>query len=152
MVNTSSLNLSPSSLSSPSAHLYVQMSQDPNPQQPLKDLTNIPYFSSNWHNLSWSPWVPFSAAKEEFRFIPKDPDLYRIRPAGKEFLMYIGETRRTVHQRINWLRQWHIGMALWIMQAPGSITVCERLHKYWKLYDDDLHQMWGPSLQVTCMK
>jgi hypothetical protein len=59
----------------------------------------------NWCNLSWSPWVPFSAAKEEYRFIPKDPGLYRIRPAGKDFLMYIGETRRTVHERINELRQ-----------------------------------------------
>ncbi len=41
---------------------------------------------------------------EEFREIPKEPGLYRIRPAGKDFLMYIGETRRTVHERLNELR------------------------------------------------
>jgi hypothetical protein len=51
------------------------------------------------------PWVPFTADKEEFRIIPKEPGLYRIRPAGKDFLMYIGETRRTLHQRLNELRQ-----------------------------------------------
>jgi len=81
------------------------MSPDPDPVQPPTDIWNKTYFKSDWLNLSWSPWVPFSAAKEEFRFIPKDPGLYRIRPAGKEFLMYIGETRRTVHERINELRQ-----------------------------------------------
>ncbi|MDP2796944.1 MAG: hypothetical protein Q8N94_05455 [Methanoregula sp.] len=34
----------------------------------------------------------------------KSPCLYRIRPINKDFLMYIGETRRTVHQRVNELR------------------------------------------------
>ena len=81
------------------------MSPDPDPLQPLTDIWNINYFKSDWCNLAWSPWVPFSAAKEEYRAIPKEPGLYRIRPAGKEFLMYIGETRRTVHELINELRQ-----------------------------------------------
>jgi hypothetical protein len=49
--------------------------------------------------------VPFTATKEEFRQIPREPGLYRIKPVGKDFLMYIGETRRTVHERINELRQ-----------------------------------------------
>jgi len=63
------------------------------------------YFSQDWCNLSWSPWIPFSANRYEFRAIPKGPGLYRIRPAEKDFLMYIGETRRTLHQRLNELRQ-----------------------------------------------
>jgi hypothetical protein len=54
--------------------------------------------------LPWSPWVPFTTTKEEFRQIPREPGLYRIKPIGKDFLMYIGEMRRTVHERINELR------------------------------------------------
>ena len=62
------------------------------------------YFEANWCSLPWSPWVPFTAGKEEFRVIPKKPGLYRIRSTGKDFLMYIGETSRTVYERINELR------------------------------------------------
>jgi hypothetical protein len=62
------------------------------------------YFEDDWLSLPWSPWVPFTADKHEFRQIPKEPGLYRIRPVGKDFLMYIGETRRTVHERVNELR------------------------------------------------
>ena len=65
---------------------------------------NPNYFSENWCSLPWTPWVPFTADKHEFRTIPKEPGLYRIRPVGKDFLMYIGETRRTVHERLNELR------------------------------------------------
>lgn len=62
------------------------------------------YFSLVWSSLSWSEWVPFTAEKHEFREIPREPGLYRIRPAGRDALMYIGETRRTLHQRLNELR------------------------------------------------
>lgn len=75
----------------------------PDPDHPI-ELEAIPYFSGTWCSLPWSPWVPFSATKEEFRTIPKAPGLYRIRPAGKNFLMYIGGTGRTLHQRLNNLR------------------------------------------------
>lgn len=63
------------------------------------------FFSPNWCSLSWSPWVPFTATKEEFRQIPKEQGVYRIRPANGNFLMYIGQTGRTVRSRINELRQ-----------------------------------------------
>jgi hypothetical protein len=76
----------------------------PDPDQPPADLNEREYFSENWCSLPWTPWVPFTADKEEFRTIPKVPGLYRIRPTGKDFLMYIGETRRTLHQRLNELR------------------------------------------------
>jgi hypothetical protein len=72
------------------------------PGQP--DPEDFDYFSYNWCDLCWSPWIPFTAAKEEFREIPAEPGIYRIRPAGKDFLMYIGETKRTVHQRLQDLR------------------------------------------------
>jgi hypothetical protein len=64
----------------------------------------LDFFSSTWCSLTWTPWVAFTATKEQFRTIPKEPGLYRIRPTGKDFLMYIGETRRTLRERINELR------------------------------------------------
>ena len=76
----------------------------PDPDQTPADLNDREYFSENWCNLPWTPWVPFTADKEEFRTIPKEPGLYRIRPIGKDFLMYIGETKRTLHQRLHELR------------------------------------------------
>jgi hypothetical protein len=74
------------------------------PDIPLIDTEEIPYFFDNWCSLPWSPWVPFTADKHTFKEIPHDPGLYRIRPAGKDFLMYIGETRRPLHQRLSDLR------------------------------------------------
>ena len=61
-------------------------------------------FNTDWSSLPWTKWIPFTADKHTFREIPKKPGLYRIRPIGKDCLMYIGETRRTVHQRVNELR------------------------------------------------
>jgi len=76
----------------------------PDPDQLPAELPGRDYFSYTWSSLPWSPWVPFTATKEEFRQIPREPGLYRIKPAGKDFLMYIGETRKTVHERLNELR------------------------------------------------
>ncbi|WP_321508205.1 hypothetical protein [uncultured Methanoregula sp.] len=81
---------------------------EPEPE-PAESLTpagcdDLPWFTLTWQNLPWSPWVPFSATKQEFRIIPHVPGLYRIRPAGKDFLLYISETSRTLHQRLNELR------------------------------------------------
>jgi hypothetical protein len=64
----------------------------------------LDFFSPNWCSLPSTPWVPFTAGKEEFRVIPKELGLYRIRPTGKDFLMYIGETQRALHERLNEFR------------------------------------------------
>ncbi|MCX6683520.1 MAG: hypothetical protein NTZ37_02140 [Methanoregula sp.] len=110
----------------------------PDPDQTPIDPEDRDYLSYTWSSLPWSPWFPFTATKEEFRQIPHEPGLYRIRPAGKDFLMYIGETRRTVHERLNELRHtlkrtdlmpWHdpIGEAppLWAWQdAEGFSYEC----------------------------
>jgi len=80
------------------------MSPDPDQPEPLPATTHPDYLTSTWCSIPWTPWVPFTADKEEFRTIPKEPGLYRIRPAGKDFLMYIGETKRTLHQRLHELR------------------------------------------------
>jgi hypothetical protein len=80
------------------------MSPDPDQPEPEINSTNPEYLTPTWCSHSWTPWVPFTATKEQFREIPKEPGLYRIRPAGKDFLMYIGETKRQLHQRLHELR------------------------------------------------
>ncbi len=72
---------------------------------PSFDPEDIPYFFDNWCSLPWTPWVPFNADKRTFGMIPHEPGLYRIRPAGKDFLLYIGVTGRTLHKRMSDLRQ-----------------------------------------------
>lgn len=80
------------------------MSPDPDQQDPEIPIDNRTYLTPTWCSLPWTPWVPFTADKEEFRTIPQEPGLYRIRPTGKDFLMYIGETRRQLHWRLHELR------------------------------------------------
>jgi hypothetical protein len=110
----------------------------PDPDQSPIDSEDRDYLSYTWSSLPWSPWVPFTATKEEFRQIPKEPGLYRIKPVGKDFLMYIGETRRTTHERLSELRHtlkrtglmpWHDPMGeappLWAWQdAEGFAYEC----------------------------
>jgi len=78
------------------------MPSDPEPQISESNDTNIP--SSAGDSLSWSPWVPFTADKQEFRQIPTEPGLYRIRPMGEDFFLYIGETRTSLYKRLGDLR------------------------------------------------
>ena len=80
------------------------MSPDPDQPEPPATISNPEYLTPAWCSLPWTPWVPFSADKEEFRIIPREPGLYRIRPNNKDFLMYIGETKRPLHQRLHELR------------------------------------------------
>ncbi len=70
----------------------------------VNELPAKEFFSETWASLPWTPWIPFTADKYELRQIPKEPGLFRIRPAGKDFLMYIGETKKILHQRLADLR------------------------------------------------
>jgi hypothetical protein len=76
----------------------------PLPETRPENLDDFEYFSEVWLDLDWSPWVPFDAPREFF-YIPKEPGVYRIRPAGKDFLMYIGETGQSLHKKLAELRQ-----------------------------------------------
>jgi hypothetical protein len=69
------------------------------------DPEDIPYFFDNWCTLPWSGWVPFNADKPTYHTLPKEPGVYRIRPAGKDFLMYIGSSGQPLHTRLSGLRQ-----------------------------------------------
>ncbi len=67
-------------------------------------MTSFRYLSQNWCNLSWSPWIRFTSGSQQFSNIPKQPGVYRVKPIDSELLMYIGQTGRTLHQRLNELR------------------------------------------------
>ena len=82
-------------------------------------------FSANWCGLEWTSWVPFSTTSRTLDSIPDTPGLYRIRPAGQDFLMYIGWTGGSLRQCFSGIRQnatkvvmpwndpWPVAPALW---------------------------------------
>ncbi|MDD4126521.1 MAG: hypothetical protein PHV39_02395 [Methanomicrobium sp.] len=62
------------------------------------------YFSDKWCDLSWSGWVPLKNKNKELSILPKSPGLYRVRPIGKDFRIYIGQTGRSLRERMGQLR------------------------------------------------
>ena len=81
------------------------MLPEPLPRTIPDDILDISWFAEDWQCLPWSPWVSFSAGRQEFLLIPKEPGLYRIRPTGGNHLMYIGRTGKMLHQKLAGLRQ-----------------------------------------------
>jgi len=63
------------------------------------------YFSSNWLDLEWSAWISFNANNLEWRRLPKAPGLYRVRAKNNDSLVYVGETGRTLRERLSALRK-----------------------------------------------
>jgi len=55
--------------------------------------------SSNWCNIDWTPWVSFTD-KEGFKIFPNKPGFYRVRALGRDELFYIGQTGRTLRERV----------------------------------------------------
>ena len=51
-----------------------------------------PYFSKDWCGLTWTNWIKLKAGIEERKIIPKLQGVYRVRPMGENFLVYIGQT------------------------------------------------------------
>jgi hypothetical protein len=52
------------------------------------------YFSSNWCSLNWVPWIRIKTKREERKIIPNSQGVYRVRPRGKDFLVYVGQTNQ----------------------------------------------------------
>jgi len=107
-----------------------------------RDPETIDHFFDNWCNLPWTEWVPFNATKQVFNRIPREPGIYRIRPVGKEYLVYIGETKRSLRERLQNLRlelakaegmPWsdpHAeAPALWAYQAGRRADHDEEMHR-----------------------
>lgn len=67
-------------------------------------MIEVDYFSDKWCDLSWSGWVPLKNKNNELSLLPKSPGLYRVRPIGKDFLIYIGQTGRSLRERMGQLR------------------------------------------------
>jgi len=55
------------------------------------------------NNLQWSEWVLFEPPVEGFRTLPKTPGLYRVRATGHTRLVYIGQTGRSLRERVRTL-------------------------------------------------
>ena len=82
-------------------------------------------FSPDWGGLMWTSWVPFSTTSRTLDSIPETPGLYRIRPTGQDFLMYVGWTGGSLRQCFSGIRQnttrpvmpwndpWPVAPALW---------------------------------------
>ena len=55
--------------------------------------------SKNWFGLKWTPWVHFRDPGS-FQYFPGFPGVYRVKPVGKNQLYYIGQTGRTLKERL----------------------------------------------------
>lgn len=54
--------------------------------------------SLSWRGLHWTPWKDISTLT--CSDLPKIPGIYRIRPKTKDFLIYLGQTSRTLDHRV----------------------------------------------------
>ena len=61
-----------------------------------------PFLTSVWCELPWTDFVPFS--RRSSRDFPSGPGMYRVRVAGAERLAYVGETGRSLRERLTALR------------------------------------------------
>lgn len=64
---------------------------------------NQSYMEENWANLTWSPWYSFNEILESSHLLPKSPGMYRIRAMGQNKFMYIGQTGRSLRERVKGL-------------------------------------------------
>jgi hypothetical protein len=81
--------------------------------------------SADWCSLEWTSWVSFNTTSRTLENVPATPGLYRIRPAGQNFLMYIGWTGGSLRECFAGIRQnatkfampgndpWRVAPALW---------------------------------------
>lgn len=126
------------------AQCTAQMLPDPAPGtgKVPEDPDDPEFVSELWHDLDWSPWVPFDAPRE-YWYIPKEPGLYRIRPVGKDFLMYIGETGQTLHKKFAGFRQALRRADLMPWSDPHEAAPC--LWAYWVEWVKDLPLQASPE-------
>ena len=63
----------------------------------LKRTESTP-ISEDWNGLRWTNWIEISNLTKND--LPKFPGIYRIRPKGLNFLIYLGQTSRTLDTRV----------------------------------------------------
>ena len=59
--------------------------------------------AADYLGLDWSPWVPLDPAAGDIGNLSTDPGLYRVRHPSRDRLMYIGETGRSIRERVGGL-------------------------------------------------
>jgi hypothetical protein len=59
------------------------------------------FLGRSWCELPWTKWVHFS--DEDFEALPDQAGFYRVRPVGKKELMYVGQTGRSLRDRLKTL-------------------------------------------------
>lgn len=59
----------------------------------------------DWCGLAWTDWIPFDAPTGEFQAVPTGPGLYRVRVQGQPVFAYIGQTGRSLRERLGDLRR-----------------------------------------------
>ena len=72
--------------------------------QPSEDQSTPPYFSESWGGHLWTEWISLENKNREILQITTKPGLYRVRITGEQRLAYIGQTGRSLRQRIRKLR------------------------------------------------
>jgi len=55
------------------------------------------------NSLTWSAWVSFRTQHDAFSTLPTNPGVYRVRPVGHNQLIYIGQTGRSLRERVRTL-------------------------------------------------
>ena len=91
-------------------------------------------FSLGWCNFEWTPWISFGTTSRTLDAIPDKPGLYRIRPAGQDFLVYIGWAGGSLRECFMGIRQgvtkpvmpkndpWPVAAALWAWRDAKRYT------------------------------
>lgn len=64
------------------------------------------YIDPSWCGHAWSAWVPFEHFTERRGILPVEQGVYRVRPVEGDCLMYIGQTGRSLRQRLSELSKY----------------------------------------------
>lgn len=62
------------------------------------------FLDRDWCGFQWTDWIPLAQDQDSFSKIPSEPGLYRVKSLGDNTLVYIGQTGRSLKERIRTLR------------------------------------------------
>lgn len=74
------------------------------PNHSSEDKTTSSYLTPSWGGHSWTEWIGLENKNREILQITTKPGLYRVRISDEQELAYIGQTGRSLRQRIRKLR------------------------------------------------
>jgi predicted GIY-YIG superfamily endonuclease len=62
------------------------------------------FFSLRWCELDWTSWIKLKADRNERKVIGAYQGVYRVRPHGQDFLVYVGQTNNLQRRTANLAR------------------------------------------------